>query len=384
LGNLLSGFGFAAFSLLFNLFLLSNGVREGSMGHLLSIGTYTTVFLILPAALIVKRFSISKIIILSPIITVIGYFIAIQSSSFTVRVIGFIIAGGAGAFNSVIGGPLIMRITDEKSRTFFFSLNHATMLFAGITGKLIAGFLPTFLTKFLIDGNNGLKYAIFFHLLASLISSFFYAKLSISRLSDEEKKTNISIKTSKKLLFYLVLPPMTVGLGAGMTIPFLNLYFKTEFNLDTQMIGIIFASAQALTILGTLLGPIMAKKYGLIKTAIITQMVSIPFLYILGFTYFFPAVLFAFFIRNALMNMSGPLSSNFAMEVVSPEDRPITSGLLSVAWLATWGLTANIGGMLIEKFGYQIPFTCTIFFYIISSLLYWKLLRPIEKHHLLI
>ena len=87
------------------------------MGHLLSIGTYTTVFLILPAALIVKRFSISKIIILSPIITVIGYFIAIQSSSFTVRVIGFIIAGGAGAFNSVIGGPLIMRITDEKSRT---------------------------------------------------------------------------------------------------------------------------------------------------------------------------------------------------------------------------------------------------------------------------
>jgi len=212
-----------------------------------------------------------------------------------------------------------------------------------------------------------------------VLSSIFYSRLSIVRLSDAEKSNPIGLKTSKKLLLYLVLPPMTVGLGAGMTIPFLNLYFKNQFNLESQMIGIIFASAQALTVLGALLGPLLAKKYGLIKTVIITQIISIPFLYILGFTYFFPAVLSAFLIRNALMNMSGPLSSNFAMEVVSPEDRPITSGLLSVAWLATWGLTANIGGMLIEKYGYQIPFACTIFFYIISSLLYWKLLRPIEK-----
>ena len=382
LGNLLSGFGFAAFSLLFNLFLRANGVREGSIGHLLAVGTYTTVFLILPAAFIVKRVPISKIILISPIITVIGYFIAIQSNSFSMRMLGFIIAGGAGAFNSVIGGPFIMRISNEKSRTFLFSLNHATMLLAGITGNLLAGFLPKFLMNYGITQEDGFRYAIFLHLFAALLSSIFYGRLSSIRLNSEERKNSISLKTSKRLLFYLVLPPMTVGLGAGMTIPFLNLYFKTMFDLESQIIGVVFASAQALTVIGAMLGPILAKRFGLIKTVIITQVISIPFLYILGFTYFLPAVLTAFLIRNALMNMSAPLSTNFAMEVVSPDDRPLTSGLLSVAWLATWGLTANIGGVLIEKFGYQIPFACTIFFYIISSLLYWKLLRPIEKRRL--
>jgi predicted MFS family arabinose efflux permease len=382
LGNLLSGFGFAAFSLLFNLFLRANGVREGSIGHLLSVGTYTTVFLILPAAFIVKRVPISKIILISPIITVIGYFIAIQSNSFSMRMLGFIIAGGAGAFNSVIGGPFIMRISNEKNRTFLFSLNHATMLLAGITGNLLAGFLPKFLMNYGITQKDGFRYAIFLHLFVALLSSIFYGRLSTVRLNSEEKENRLSVRTSKRLLLYLVLPPMTVGLGAGMTIPFLNLYFKTMFNLESQIIGIIFASAQALTVMGAMLGPILAKRFGLIKTVIITQVISIPFLYILGFTYFLPAVLTAFLIRNALMNMSAPLSTNFAMEIVSPDDRPLTSGLLSVAWLATWGLTANIGGVLIEKSGYQIPFACTIFFYIVSSFLYWKLLRPIEKRRL--
>ena len=382
LGNLLSGFGFAAFSLLFNLFLRANGVKEGSIGNLLSVGTYTTVFLILPAAYIVKRIPISKIIVISPLVTVLGYFIAIQGSSFPLRMTGFIIAGAAGAFNSVIGGPFIMRITNDENRTFFFSLNHATMLFSGITGNLIAGFLPDLMIKAGATEINGLRYAIFVHLFAAMLSSFFFSRISVNRLYEKNSAGRIKINTSKKLLLYLVLPPMTVGLGAGMTIPFLNLYFKSVFNLDSQKIGIIFASAQALTVIGALAGPLLAKRFGLIKTVILTQLVSIPFLYILGFSYFFPAVLLAFLIRNALMNMSGPLSTNFAMEVVSPEDRPLTSGLLSVAWLATWGLTANIGGMLIENYGYRIPFCCTIFFYALSSFLYWRLLRPIEKQRI--
>ncbi|MGE3062964.1 MAG: MFS transporter [bacterium] len=379
IGNLLSGFGFAAFSLLFNLFLKNNGVNEGSIGNLLSIGTYTTVFLILPAAYIVKRFPISKIITVSPIVTVLGYFIAIQSNSIQMRMLGFIIAGSAGAFNSVIGGPFIMRITSDASRTFLFSLNHATMLLAGITGNLIAGFLPKILSQIGTTESNALRYAIFLHLFAALFSSIFFSKITIKKLYDENLKGPAKVNTSKRLLLYLVLPPMTVGLGAGMTIPFLNLYFRSVFKLEPQIIGVIFAGAQALTVLGALAGPMLSKRFGLIKTVIITQLISIPFLFILGFTYFLPAVLLAFLLRNMLMNMASPLSTNFAMEVVSPEDRPLTSGLLSVAWLATWGLTANAGGILIEKYGYRIPFCCTIFFYLLSSFLYWKLLRPIEK-----
>ncbi|MEJ5307523.1 MAG: MFS transporter [candidate division WOR-3 bacterium] len=378
-GNLLSGFGFAAFSLLFNIYLKSLNIGESKIGNLLSIGTFTTAILILPAAYIVKRTDLKKFFVLSPLLTVVGYLIAIQSSTFTFRIIGFILAGIAGAFTSVIGGPFIMSVSDEKTRTFLFSLSQATMLTAGISGNLISGFLPNIIKKFGLSDVLSLKYAIFFHLFFVFLSLYFFSKIKTKRLYSSTFKDKIKFNTNLKILFYLILPPLIIGLGAGMTIPFLNIYFKTIFHLSSSQIGIIFSIAQMLTILGSLISPLIARRLGLINTIIITQLISIPFLFFLGFSSYFPLVLISFFLRNALMNMASPLSSNFSLEIVDKEDRPFTSGLLSLAWLASWGLTANFGGYFIEKSGYKIPFTFTILCYFTSSILYLLLLKPLEK-----
>ncbi|MEO0234053.1 MAG: MFS transporter [candidate division WOR-3 bacterium] len=380
LGNLLSGFGFSAFSLLFNIYLKSLNIGESRIGNLLSIGTFTTAILILPAAYIVKRTDIKKFLILSPLITAIGYLIAIQSSTFTARILGFILAGVAGAFTSVIGGPFIMSVSDEQTRTFLFSLSQATMLTAGISGNLISGFLPNIIKRFNFSEIQSLKYAIFFHLFFVFLSLYFFSKIKTKRLYTSTFKDKVKFNTNLKIIFYLILPPLIIGLGAGMTIPFLNIYFKSIFHLSSSQIGIIFSIAQMLTILGSLISPLIAKKLGLINTIIITQLVSIPFLFFLGFSSYFPIVLLSFFLRNALMNMASPLSSNFSLEIVDKEDRPFISGLLSLAWLASWGLTANFGGYFIEKSGYRIPFTFTILCYLTSSILYLILLKPLEKN----
>ncbi len=379
LGNLFSGFGFSAFSLLFNIYLKSINIGESKIGNLLSIGTFTTALLILPAAYIVKRTDVKKFFIISPILTVTGYFLAIQSSTFQIRIFGFVLAGIAGAFTSVIGGPFIMSVSDSVTRTFLFSLSQATMLAAGISGNLVSGFLPNIIKKFGFSEVQSLKYAIFFHLLFVIISLFFFSKIKMKRIYNSSFKDKVKFNTNLKILFYLILPPLIIGLGAGMTIPFLNIYFRTIFHLSPSTIGIIFSIAQLLTILGSLLSPLFAKKFGLINTIIITQLVSIPFLFILGFSSFFPLILTSFFLRNALMNMASPLSTNFSLEIVDSEDRPFASGLLSLAWLASWGLTANFGGYFIEKSGYRIPFTFTILCYFTSSILYLILLKPLEK-----
>lgn len=378
-GNLLSGFGFTAFSLLFNIYLKSLNIGETKIGNLLSIGTFTTAILILPSAYIVKRTDLKKFFVISPILTVIGYFIAIQSSTFTFRIFGFILAGIAGAFTSVIGGPFIMSVSDQQTRTFLFSLSQATMLTAGISGNLVSGFLPNIIKRFGLSEVQSLKYAIFSHLVFVFLSLFFFSKIKVKRFYNSTFKDKIKFNTNLKILFYLILPPLIIGLGAGMTIPFLNIYFRTIFHLSSSQIGIIFSIAQILTILGSLISPLLAKKLGLINTIVITQLVSIPFLFFLGFSSYFPLVLISFFLRNALMNMASPLSSNFSLEIVDKEDRPFTSGLLSLAWLASWGLTANFGGYFIEKSGYRIPFIFTILCYFTSSILYLLLLKPLER-----
>jgi MFS family permease len=385
-GNFFAGFGFTGFSLLFNLYLKSTGRGEGSIGNVLSVGTYATVLMIFPAAYIVKRISIKPILVVIPLVMSIGYSLAIQADTLNMIMAGIAISGFAGSFSSVIGGPLLMQSSNEAERTHLFSINHAVALLSGITGNLVAGSLPDLMEKMGAEISTGYKFAIFVHLLIALISIYFYSKIEINNISnsdpDKMNQKRFDLKTPKKLLAYLAIPPMVVGMGAGMTIPFLNLYFKTRFSLSSNNIGLLFALAQLFTIGGALLAPLLARKFGKIKMVILAQIVSLPFLFMLGISYYLPLAVSAFLIRNALMNMTAPVSSNFSMEAVHPDDRSITSGLLSLAWLFTWGITANVGGYLIEKTGdYIIPFAFTMLFYILSSYLYYKLLLPIEKRN---
>ncbi len=384
-GNFFAGFGFTGFSLLFNLYLKAAGRGEGAIGNILSVGTYATVLFIFPAAYLVKKISIRPVMLVVPVLMSLGYAIAIQAETLQAVMTGIAIAGSAGAFSSVIGGPLLMQSSGEIERTHLFSINHAVALLSGISGNLVAGSLPDLMGKMGVQAASGYRFAIFAHLIIALVSLYFYSKIKVRHISfsgsgNGEKKFSLNLKTPKKLLAYLAIPPMTVGLGAGMTIPFLNLYFKTRFSLDANNIGMLFALAQLFTIGGALVAPLLARRFGKIMSVIMSQVFSLPFLFILGISHYLPLAVIAFLIRNALMNMSAPISSNFSMEAVHPDDRSITSGLLSLAWLFTWGITANVGGYLIEHTGYMLPFAFTMIFYIISSYLYYKLLYPVEKN----
>ena len=385
IGNFFAGFGFTGFSLLFNLYLKASGKGEGTIGHVLSTGTYATVLMIFPAAYLVRKMSIRPIMLIVPVAMSAGYAIAIQAETMQMIMTGIAISGFAGAFSSVIGGPLLMQSSGETERTHLFSINHAVALLSGITGNLVAGKLPDILVQENISLATGYRYAIFIHLLIALFSLYFYSRIRVRHISfsdngeDEQGVFRFRIKTPKKILAYLAIPPMMVGLGAGMTIPFLNLYFKTRFEMSSNNIGMLFALAQLFTIGGALVAPMLARKFGMIMSVILSQIISLPFLLILGLSHYLPLAIAAFLIRNALMNMSAPISSNFSMEAVHPDDRSITSGLLSLAWLFTWGITANIGGYFIENFGYELPFAFTMMFYILSSYLYYRLLLPVER-----
>ncbi len=386
IGNFFAGFGFTGFTLLFNLYLKSSGMGEGSIGNILSVGTYATVLMIFPAAFFIKRMPIKPVMIIVPVIMSLGYSIAIQAETLRTIMSGIALAGFAGAFNSVIGGPLLMQSSEEKERTHLFSINHAVMLLSGITGNLVAGSIPDLMLEMGIETSSGYKAAIFIHLVLAVFSVFFYSKIKVRNIivSDDEPdaKKKHRLKTPKKLLMKLVIPPMVVGLGAGMTIPFLNLYFRTRFDLSANNIGMLFALAQFFTIGGALAAPLIAAKLGKIRSVILSQVLSLPFLLILGVSQYLPLAVTAFLIRNAFMNMSAPISTNFSMEAVHPDDRSITSGLLTLSWLFTWGITANIGGYLIEHTGYMIPFGFTMLFYILSSYMYHKLLLPMEKYRI--
>ena len=64
------------------------------------------------------------------------------------------------------------------------------------------------------------------------------------------------------LHFKLVLPAMLIGLGAGLIIPFLNLYFRDRFGLSEGAIGVLFSVMQAFMVAGNLFGPAVSRRPG--------------------------------------------------------------------------------------------------------------------------
>jgi predicted MFS family arabinose efflux permease len=112
---------------------------------------------------------------------------------------------------------------------------------------------------------------------------------------------------------------------------------------------------------------LLAERIGKIKTVVFSQLCSIPFLVVLGFTNTLWLAVIAFLIRAAFMNMAQPLFTNFAMEQVKHDEQPFTNAFLVIAWTVGWGASASIGGALIERFSYSIPFFITSILYLLST-----------------
>jgi len=122
---------------------------------------------------------------------------------------------------------------------------------------------------------------------------------------------------------------------------------------------------------GTLLGPLFVPRLGLMRSVVVTQLASILFMLALCFSRSFPFVVFAFLMRGALMNMNQPLSTHFAMEAVRKEEHAVTNSMLMLAWTASWAVSVQWGGTLIERYSYVPSFVVAIVLYVVASFLYY-------------
>jgi predicted MFS family arabinose efflux permease len=365
IGTFFMGMGFSGFTLLFNLYLKELGFPEGRIGNIITALTLGTVIMALPASVIIRKFPIKRILITATPIAVFAYFLQVTVIRYEIILLGGFMAGLASTFFRVAAAPFFMRNSTAKERPYLFSMQFACMLVAGVTGSILGGFLPGIIEKSNLVPFVAYRYTLYIFSGLVLVALIPYLMIEEKPPPRVEK---IRIH-STRLITKLFVPSLVVGVGAGLSIPFLNLYFKDIFMTATNVIGIFYSLQQGLMITGLLIAPVIAERIGKIKTVVFSQLISIPFLIILGLTHSLAFAVVAFLIRAAMMNMAQPLYTNFAMEKVTHDEQPFTNALLVIAWTAGWGASASIGGILIERFSYSVPFFTTSFLYLISTIL---------------
>jgi MFS family permease len=173
------------------------------------------------------------------------------------------------------------------------------------------------------------------------------------------------------LLTKLILPMLLTSIGAGLIMPFMNVFFRVVHNQPDPVIGTLFAWGSLAMGIGLLLAPMLAERMGKIQLVVISQALSIPFLILLGFSPIFWVGAATYYVRLALMNMSSPVYQTFIMEHVDPSARATVASLTSMAWNFGWAFSPTISGWLQVKYGFGPPFIGTIILYTVSVVMYW-------------
>ncbi|SYZ73250.1 putative permease (Major facilitator superfamily) [Candidatus Zixiibacteriota bacterium] len=383
LGTFLVAMTTACGQLLFNLYLKERGADESFIGTFLSAGALGTAIVAIPAAFVMRRIRLKMILIFSTVIYAMTVFLISRFTIGNFIILISLISGMALTFNRIAAAPFFMRNSSPRERTYIFSFNFGVTLIAGMIGSLASGWMVEQLSKRLPEIIKAYQWTFIAAVSLGLLALIPFSLLSPASPGREDKEADFSwthMKKKARLYAKILTPQFMVGMGAGLIIPFLNLYFRDRFGQPPDKIGLFFFAVNATMLIGILAGPLMARKLGMVRTIVLTELLSIPFMMILAFTYSLPLAFMAFLMRGALMNMAQPLGSNLSMELVSKAEHALVNALLTLAWTGSWMISTAIGGHLIDRYGYTLPLLIAVGLYIISAILYYLFFRGTERN----
>ncbi|MEI7481243.1 MAG: MFS transporter [Elusimicrobiota bacterium] len=361
----------SVFGLVYNLYILKLGYTREFLGTLESIPVFVTAFLAVPLALLCVNLPLKKNLIIA---LGIAAFSALGLAIFPSKamLISFrFLSGFAGAFMAITAWPLMARYSTEKDRNLVFSFQFAFSMLAGFLGNLIGGALTDWAAVMLSGGaESAAAYRVTMltgvAVMAAAILPVFYIE---EPLQKERVPIRLDLGGVKPLEAFMVfLPQIMIGFGAGMVMPYVNIFFKTGFNLQISSLGFYMSLMPLSMAAGGFIGPWLVKKKGQVGAMITLQALSIPFLATMGFSGLILPTVAAAFIRTMLMNASSPIYSVFMLSRFKKEAHPLASAMYTACWSLLWALGAKLSGTLQMDFGFTMSFLITIICYCAATL----------------
>jgi MFS family permease len=378
MGHALMAFGNSVHGLLFNLFLRESGLKEGVMGSLASTTSLGTALMAFPAAFVLERFAAKPLLITGLLISALSYISQVLSTNVELYTLfGLLGAMGFAIFNISVA-PFIFRHTHPDQRVYAFTMNSAAVMGSQLLGFLVGGQLPDVLRSLFpnLMMLDAYRYAMAIALGITFLSLWPYGRILRAPVPKLSRKFIGGLKEKDwRMLGKLIGPKVSIALGAGMIIPFMNVYLSKRFELGSATIGTAFGVLQLCMFSGIFMAPMLVNRLDRLRFMMFTALLSVPFMLTMAMASSVALVLGSFFIRGMLMNMSGPVTSLFEMERVKEQECLFASSMLIFCYNAAWTLSSQVGGWLIEAHGFRTSFVAASFFYTFAVGLYWTFFR---------
>ena len=330
-------------------------------------------FLALPIGKFIKGRKLYPFFYLSAIGVPIFGFAIIAAIYFKLHVliyVSLILWGASFTFMQIPVAPFILRNTAKHNQTAAIALSYSTWSFGGILSGIVIAILHYINDRIFSEQNI----LIIFSALGFL-GLFFLIKNPITELVEEGGKQLEILKpkpkTEWKLIGKALVPTLIIATGAGLTIPFISLFFEKVHHLDAGQFSIISSVASLLVAYAAMMVPRIKQLIGYKIAIPTTQSLAVISLIALATTQFYSQYSIAVYIaigcyllRQPLMNMAGPMTTELVMSYVGKDNREMTSALTSAIWSGSWALS---GFMVTLMFGLGYQF---VNIFLITSALY--------------
>jgi MFS family permease len=389
LATLLYGFAFSVWDLFFNLYILSLGLNNDTLGLIRSATPLAALILGLPLGLLSDRIGRRTSMLIGLSVGLIGMFTQVHLPNPILIFIFGLIQGAGFMLYSVSQPPFIMAASKQENQAMIFSLNFGLLTLASMIGNLVAGQMPKVLENWLqTSQGSAASYQWVITAGILLASTALIPIFLIKEHQENVTKGRFSLpikKLAKKLsgrpvVRQLALINLIMGFGAALLIPYLNVFLRGKFGINDDLLGLIFSLSALMVFFGSVITPWLVKiTHSRIIPTVATQAVSIVFLFTLGFSPFLWLAGISLLLRNVLMQMSSPLIENFAMLVSEPQEQGAISSVRGIGWQTGQAAGIFISGLVQSRYGFSPLFITTGLLYTLTIFLTWVYFRPREK-----
>lgn len=280
--------------------------------------------------------------------------------------------------------PYILRNAGIDSQTEAISLSFGTFGLSGIIANLLITGLryidPQIFSERFILTTIGIL---------GFISLWFINKLSKEENTITNKDSGISLGSDLdwKTIGKASVPTVIIAVGAGLTIPFMSLFFKKIHGIDSGPFALMSAVTSFIVLYAVLLVPFLKNKLGFRIAIPGTQTLAIIVLVILATTQLYSNWEFAvyiavlcFVIRQPFMNLAGPMTSEVIMKYVGERNQEMMSAINAAIWSGSWWFSSTLFEYLrsIEMPYFKI-FFITAALYLVGVIWYYFIILEYEK-----
>ncbi len=391
----------------FNLYLASLGFDAARIGIIATVGSLASAAAAFPASSWSDRVGRRLVMAAG---TVAGI-VAIAGMIWTADPVAILVLAALfGAGNQavqVVAVPYMSEHSDPEHRSELFALQFAISSATNVVAAALGGVVARAIAEglgFVPDGPDTYRIILGFMVVLLVAGFLFVLRLSDDRPSVLQGRRLLSIGEpaafpvvrarawsiarfgltihDRRTFFRLLAPGLLISIGAGQVIPFLNLFVQVKFGLDLAALNGMFALTSVGTMLAILYQPTLARRFGRLRSVVLVQSVSIPFLIVLGFSPVLWTVIAAMTIRNSLMNAGNPIFNAFAMDRVSGAERATLAAAMSLMWSIGWVIAGAyysvVHAALGFDAGYTVNFVTIIVLYSVATWLYWRWFRDAE------